>query len=96
MANNTDEEAADFSNYLKSKQKYPTSPSGKNSSPIQESQSFAKFTRRAKYLIVLFVILLIAQIVLLIWIRKEDKPALPAGYHLVTPPNQPSHIEKDK
>ena len=48
------------------------------------------------YIGIVLGILVVGLIVLLLWIKKTNSPpSLPAGYHMVTPPNQPAYIEKD-
>ena len=65
-------------------------------SPLQEMQASPKFSKRVLYLIIFFAILAIAQIVMLVVWNQSTTTEIPKGYQMVTPPNQPAHIEPIK
>ena len=100
MPNNNNSEVgkeeADFSSYLNDET--VETPQNKQSpqSPLQELPATPKFTKRVMYLIIFFVILAVAQVVMLVLWNKDKTPETPAGYRLVSPPNQPAYIEPIK
>ncbi|HEX3099742.1 MAG TPA: hypothetical protein VHQ41_02095 [Patescibacteria group bacterium] len=92
---NPSDKPADFTGYLKKDQKTttPVVPV----SPIQEYQRKPLLTSRAKFLLILLLILAVVQSVLLITLNfKKAEVKIPAGYRLVTPTNQPAHLERIK
>lgn len=88
------EDEADFSSYLNDSS--PTTAEPAPVSAMQELASVHKYSKRVYYLVIFFVILAVAQAVMLVIWNQEKAPELPAGYQLVTPPNQPAKIEPIK
>ncbi len=93
--NDQNDEVADFSSYLKEDQQQ-VAAAEEAISPIQESPRVIRFTRRAKYLLAVLVVLAITQTVLVLIVSKKKPAQIPEGYRLVTPVNQPAYIELDK
>src|SRR5690349_16083090 len=94
--NSAPEDVADYSGYFKKDEpvqvEAPTTPT----SPLQELPVYKKFTKRAKILLIILVALILGQIYLMVSWSKNTTSAIPDGYRLVTPPNQPPYVEKIK
>jgi hypothetical protein len=90
------EDEADFSSYLKEEAPQASQQNQPPPSPLQDIPASPKFTKRVVYLIIFFVILAMAQVFMLFVWKKNKPPEAPPGYRLVTPPNQPAHIEPIK
>ncbi len=85
--NLTEDKVVDFSKFPKR----PTTPV--STAPVNQFWSIKK---KVVY-IVLFILLVAAQIAIFVWLNQSAKPAsLPDGYKLVSPPNQPAYLEKIK
>ena len=89
-----DDKVVDFSDFPK---KEAARLATKQAKPSPAKQPILTSTAKKLIpLIVILIILVVGLIVLLVWIKKTNSPpSLPAGYHMVTPPNQPAYIEKD-
>lgn len=89
---NTKEEGDDYSGYFKKPepaQKKTAAPV----SPLQELPANKKLTKRATYLFIILIVLIGAQIVLMLTWNQNTTSAVPEGYRLVTPPDQPAYLE---
>jgi hypothetical protein len=90
------EDVADYSGYFKNGDSPAQNSEVVQSSPLQEIPYTPKFTKKAKILILVLVVLLGLQVYLMIAGQQIAQPSVPEGYRLVSPPNQPAHIERIK
>ncbi len=81
------EEGLDFSKSMKPVQT-PT--------PKRALSNQNLITNKYKYLLVMFVFLLILQILLLVYWNRKPTAVIPDGYYLVTPQDQPAYIAPNK
>lgn len=90
--NYRDEEGLDFSKAFNE-----TGKAAAQASPASVKSSFKFFgnNKRLKYLIAIFVVLIIVQIILIVLYGMKQTKEVPEGYRLVSPPNQPAYIEKN-
>ncbi len=85
--NLTEDKVVDFSKFPKR----TTTPV--STAPVNQFWSIKK---KVVY-IALFILLVVAQVTIFIWLNQSTKPAsLPEGYKLVSPSNQPAYLEKIK
>ncbi len=81
------DEVADFSGF------FGNDKSTSSASPMSEVEKRPLLTKKAKIFIIVFILLVIAQVVTYLYFQKPPPPTIPAGYRVVTPEGQPSHIE---
>ena|SRR6478672_9787335 len=93
------EEGLDFSKFFEEKQaiKSKLNPEESSASQSGTARATAFLTKRLIVFLSIFGVLLLLQIVLLAYIYRSSKTdPLPSGYHLVTPPGESAHLEKNK
>ena len=89
------EEGDDYSGYFNDPKPQKIEKPAVPMSPLQELPTTKQFTKTAMYLIIVLIILIAAQVFLMLkWNKKTS--TIPDVYQLVSPPNQPAHIEPIK
>lgn len=89
MAGQNDKEV-DFSNFFRNQQKNSSNKAQAKSKPV------AKKSGNVRLVILVIIMLgLAGALGYVLYQNSQDKVVkIPAGYHLVAPPNQPAHLEK--